>query len=107
MPSCLKKPSSTAAIATKYEGESRSGTHIRNMRQLATGATALLRLDVRRPYHLAPFLGFVGDKLAEFGGCHRQRLSVQVGETRPQLGFDNGPTGFLVEPLDDFRERFP
>src|SRR5262249_28867169 len=68
---------------------------------------ALLRLDVRRPYHLAPFLGFVGDKLAEFGGCHRQRLSVQIGETRPQLGFDNGRIGFLVEPLDDFRGRFP
>jgi GcrA cell cycle regulator len=31
MPSRLKKPSSTAAIATKYEGESRSGTHIRYM----------------------------------------------------------------------------
>jgi len=31
IPSCLKKPSSTAAIATKYEGESKSGTHIRYM----------------------------------------------------------------------------
>ena len=30
--------------------------------------TALLRLDVGRPDHLGPLLGFVGDKLAEVGG---------------------------------------
>jgi hypothetical protein len=27
-----------------------------------------LRLGTRRLYHLGPFLGFLGDKLAEFGG---------------------------------------
>jgi hypothetical protein len=32
----------------------------------------LLRLDVSCPDHLGPFLGFVGDELAEVGGRTRR-----------------------------------
>src|SRR5262249_58827657 len=77
IPSCLKKPSSTAAIATKYEGESRSGTHIRYMRQSHSRRRAgLLRLDIRCSDHLAPLLGFVGNELPEFDAGHRFRLNA-------------------------------
>ena len=33
----------------------------------------LLRLDVRLPDHLAPFLGFIGDELSEIGRCSYKR----------------------------------
>ena len=52
----------------------------------------LLRLDVGRPDHLAPFLGFVGDELAEVGGRagkHRAARSASraliLGSARPAL----------------------
>src|SRR6266498_5497864 len=36
-----------------------------------------LRLDVRRPDHLAPFLGFRSDQLAELDRRHRRRRTAE------------------------------
>jgi hypothetical protein len=63
-----------------------------------------LRLDVGRPDHLPPLLGFVGDQLAKVGGRageqHAQiiepRLCLWIGEARVDL---------LVEPVDDLDRR--
>ena len=43
----------------------------------------LFRLDVGGPDHLAPFLGFVGDELAEVGGRDREHVATEVGEAAP------------------------
>src|SRR5262249_28174567 len=45
------------------------GTHSRNGRYGTSAGGPLLRLDVRRPDHLAPLLDLVGNKFSEFGGC--------------------------------------
>ena len=49
-------------------------------------ALALLRLDIGLSDHLGPLLGLVADKIAEFGGRHRQQHFTQVGKLRVQLG---------------------
>ena len=49
-------------------------------------ATRSLRLDVGRPDHLAPLLGFVGDELTEFGRRARKRRATEVGKARLILG---------------------
>ena len=41
----------------------------------AIGIPRSLRLDVCRPDHLAPLLGFVSDKAAKAGKRHRHRLN--------------------------------
>ena len=42
----------------------------RELWNISGSQSALLRLDVGRPDHLAPLLSFVGDELAEVGGRH-------------------------------------
>src|SRR6516165_12075771 len=64
----------------------------------------LVRLDVGRPDHLAPLLGFVSDELAEFGRRHRQRYAAEVGKPRLHLGIGEGGVDLLVEPVDN-RDR--
>src|SRR5262245_57822790 len=57
-----------------------SSAAIRRTKRLECGLTepASLRLDVGRPDHLAPFLGFVGDQLAELDRRSRQRRAAEV-----------------------------
>jgi hypothetical protein len=43
-------------------------------------ASTLLCLDVGRPDHFAPLLGFFGDQLAELGRRSRQRRAAEVSE---------------------------
>src|SRR5215831_16000476 len=38
--------------------------------------TASVCFDVRRPDHLGPLLGFVGDECSECGRCHRHRVDT-------------------------------
>src|SRR5262245_59454254 len=40
-------------------------------------------LDVGRPDHLGPFLGFVGDELAKIGGRARKPRTATFSETPP------------------------
>jgi hypothetical protein len=46
---------------------------------------ASLRLDVRRPDHLGPLFGFVGDELAEVGGRAGQHGATEIG--KPMFDF--------------------
>src|SRR5262249_48628915 len=64
---------------------------------------ALLWLDVGRSDDLAPFLGFLGEELAEIRGRHRQRHSAEVGQPGLYPWFRKGRVDFSVEPIDDFR----
>jgi hypothetical protein len=64
-----------------------------------------LGLDVRSPDHLAPFLGFIGDELAEVGGRERENVASQVGEPRLDFGIGEAGIDLLVQPFDDFGGR--
>src|SRR5262245_47914996 len=63
------------------------------------------RLDVGRSDDLAPFLGFLGEELAEIRGRHRQRHSAEVGQPGLYPWFRKGRVDFSVEPIDDFRRN--
>ena len=66
---------------------------------------ALLRLDIGRPDHLGPFLGFVSDELAEVGGRAGKDRAAQIGKPRLDLGIGEGRIDLLVELVDDFGGR--
>ena len=66
---------------------------------------ASLRLDVGRPDHLAPLLGFVGDELAEVGGRKREHVATQFGKPRLHLGIGEAGVDFPVELFDDLGGR--
>src|SRR5262245_65566257 len=68
---------------------------------------ASLRLDVRRPDHLAPLLGFVGDEFAEVGGRARQRRTTYIAKARLELGIGERGVDLLVEFADDLSGRAP
>ena len=57
----------------------------------------LLHPDVGRPDHLAPFLCFIGDELAEVGGRLRKHGAAQFGEARFA---DLGATVLAGSPAD-------
>src|SRR5262245_32431083 len=65
----------------------------------------LLRLDIGGPDHLAPFLGFVGDQLAELGRRPRQRRAAEVSETGLHLRVVESRVDLLVELVDDLGRR--
>src|SRR5882762_5655138 len=66
-----------------------------------------LELDVGRADDLAPFLGFVGNDLAEVGGRAGNQGATEVGQPDLQLGIGEAGIGFLVQLLDDLVGRFP
>src|SRR5262249_40062747 len=61
------------------------------------------RLDVGRPDHLAPLLGFIGDELAEIDGRAYERRAAEFGEPRLDLGIGEACVDLMVEPADDLR----
>src|SRR5215510_7202640 len=65
----------------------------------------LLRLDIGGPDHLAPFLGFVGDQLAELSRRPRQRRAAEVSETGLHLRVVENRVDLLVELVDDLGRR--
>src|SRR5262249_17099859 len=62
---------------------------------------ALLWLDVGRPDHPGPFLGFVGDVPTEVGGRAREHLPTQFRETCLQCRLRKAGVDLLVETIDD------
>jgi hypothetical protein len=60
----------------------REGFAERNVMECLRDDDDLFRLDVGGPDHLAPLLGFVGDKLAEIGGRVTQSNAAEVGKPR-------------------------
>ena len=65
----------------------------------------LIHRNAGKFHHFAPFLGLVGDELAEFGRRHRLRNAADLGEPRHQLGVLQRFADRLVEDIDDFRRR--
>src|SRR5262249_9923263 len=66
---------------------------------------ASLWLDVGRPDHLAPLLGFVGDEPAKVGGREHKWCAPHVGEPRLHFGIEEASGDLLVEFLDDLGGR--
>src|SRR5215472_18688931 len=70
----------------------------------ARGST-LLGLDVGRPDHLAPLLGFVGDELTEVAGRAWEHSATKVSKARLHLGVGEGGVDFAIELVDVFSWR--
>src|SRR5262245_4883782 len=67
--------------------------------------SASVRLDAGELDHLGPFLGFVGDKLAELGRRSRQRRAAEISETGLHLRVVQSRVDLLVELIDDLGRR--
>src|SRR5262249_42377434 len=72
---------------------------------ISSAETSSLRLDVGGPDHLAPFLGFFGDQLAELGRRSRQRRAAEVSETGLHLRVVESRVDLLIELVDDLGRR--
>src|SRR6266545_8160371 len=66
-----------------------------------------VRLDACELHHLCPFLGFLGDELAELDRRHWHSFASQIGKARFHLGIGETGIDFLVEPGDDVDRRAP
>src|SRR5262249_36200701 len=66
-----------------------------------------LGLRTRELHHLAPFLGFVGDELAEIGGRATENNAAEVGELSLQLGIGEGGLDFAGKLFRKFYGRVP
>src|SRR5262249_33734181 len=64
-----------------------------------------LRLDVGRHDHLAPFLGFVGDELAEIGRRASKHRAAQIGKPCFEFWICNADIDFLVQSFDELCGR--
>src|SRR5215475_10139960 len=74
-------------------------------RDLWNASRGSLHLDVGGPDHLAPFLGFLGDELAEVGRRADKRCASEVSEPRLDFGIGEGRVDLLVELVDDLSWR--
>src|SRR5262245_42987940 len=73
------------------------------MASLSERRDASFCLDVRRPDHLAPLLGFLGDQLAEVGGQAGKNRAAQAGKLCLELGVGEARVNFLVELVNNLR----
>src|SRR5215470_8856483 len=67
----------------------------------------LIRPDVRRPDHLAPFLGFVCDQFSEIGRRAPENDAAQIGQLGLQLRIGEARIDLRVELVDDRGGRIP
>src|SRR5262249_34751069 len=67
--------------------------------------TASVCLDVGRPDHLAPLLGFFDDEYSELGRRAAEHRPAQIGKPRLYLGVRKNGVHLLVEAADDLRGR--
>src|SRR5438132_6856112 len=51
--------------------------------------------------HLGPFLGFIGEELAEFSRCQRKRRAAQIGKARRDFGISEGRSDLAIELIDN------
>src|SRR6202795_2390759 len=64
-------------------------------------STRSLRLDIRELDHLGPFLGFIGNELAEIGRRTGERHGAEIGNPLLQRGIAEAGIDLLVELVDD------
>src|SRR6202023_957522 len=70
-------------------------------------STRSFRLDVRELDHLGPFLGFIGNELAEIGRRAGKWHGAQSGKPLLQGGIGEAGIDLLVELVDDVGRRVP
>src|ERR1700676_2721524 len=63
--------------------------------------TRSLRLDVRELDHLGPFLGLIGNELAEIGGWAGKCHGAEIGKPLLQRGIGEAGIGLLGLLVDD------
>src|SRR5262245_43043726 len=66
-----------------------------------SGFTASVRLDVGRPDHLGPLLGFVGNERFEIGRRASEDNPAQIHELCLHFGIGEASIDLLVELVDD------
>jgi hypothetical protein len=64
-------------------------------------------LDAGELHHLAPLLGFCGDKMAKISGRAGKWFTAQVGKPRPDRGIGEDRIDLFVKPVDDFAGGAP
>jgi hypothetical protein len=64
-----------------------------------------LRLDVGRPDHLGPLLGFFSNEFAEVGERHRHRHAAEVGKARLGTTSSIWRSPYMSLRADRYRER--
>src|SRR6516165_11861875 len=69
------------------------GTHM----QIGATLPTSFRLDMGGADHLGPFLGFVGEELAELGRTERKRGAAEIGKARLDFGISEGKRDLAVE----------
>src|SRR5207248_6160294 len=95
------RPKSTRMIQSGYRPDAVRVTEFWNV---GPGAR-LLRLRARELHHLAPLLGFFGDKFSEIGGRARERSGAQVGKLRLHVWIGEGRVDLPVKLVDDLHRR--
>src|SRR5712691_11135277 len=71
------------------------------------GTLALIQLDIGRPDHFAPLLGFLSDELAEVGGRARKCRAAQIGKPHFRVRVGEYLVDLPVELVDDLGGRTP
>lgn len=70
-------------------------------RKCAFAEPSSVRFDVGELDHLGPFLGFIGNQLAEISGRASQDGAAKTDQLRPDLGIGEREVDFGVERLDN------
>src|ERR1700722_7766416 len=68
-------------------------------------STCSLRLDIRELDHLGPFLGFVGNELAEIGRRAGKHHGAEIGKPLLQRGIGEAGIDLFVQLVDDVGGR--
>src|SRR5262249_58037849 len=74
----------------------REGFVRRTLRNIDANGWPLVGFDIGCPYHFAPLLGLVGDKLTEVAGRARKDAAAEVGKPRLDLGIGETSVDLLV-----------
>src|SRR5262245_7276649 len=95
------------SVAIRYltDNSHRDAFRGTDLREYLAVSRASLRLDVGRPDHPGPLLGFVGDELAEVAGRAWNLSATKAGKARLHLGVGEGGVDFAIELVDVFSWR--